>query len=303
MKGSQAGWIIIDKAPIMVEVSWHDCEPERGVYDFAKLDIMTTVYAGHDLYVRIKNTPPWAVRPEYAGIQCAPPQKVYYPDYIEFCKQVALRSGAKGLCIWNEPDVDPNLVFSMGLDKFFGGWGNPLEMYYGGMTYGAFFRQVYTSLKYWRRTLQVIGGEFMFATPESKSFVSGFLRAGARPDLVSFHCYAGFPQYDPTVLNNAVNEITVILNQYRALRPLWITEISVRKQGEETAEHVQAQTDYAMYLIRNYTRLGIQAAFWYTGCWEAWENTDLIGKNPETGEKYKKSTWYLVDKYVRLGVV
>ncbi len=92
--------------------TWHDLEPQRGVWRFDRLDSLVKTAKAHDkqILLTLGQTPTWASRdPHRASVYgtgaSAPPQEI--GDWIEYVSQVTnrYRGQIEAYEIWNEPNL------------------------------------------------------------------------------------------------------------------------------------------------------------------------------------------------------
>ncbi len=154
----------------------------------------------------VRSTPSWAQL--VPGFACGPMKSQYFDDFGSFMAQAVARySGPPYYVhhfeIWNEPDVDPNIIGSP--TEPYGCWGDNSDPYYGGRYYGQMLKVVYPMIKAVAPNVQVLnGGVLMHCDPridpvgcKPSKFLEGILVAGAKNsfDIVGFH---GYDYYNPT---------------------------------------------------------------------------------------------------------
>ena len=186
-------------------ISWAQVEATQGMRDWGGLstfeqNIKNAAEQNLSVIVTLTGTPGWAqVRPDYT---CGPMDPQYYDDFAEFARQAVAKYGiapygVKYWEIWNEPDVDPDLVSG---NSPFGCWGDDADPYYGGGVYADMLKVVYPAIKAADPRAQVlVGGLLLDCDPNIRpqscqpaNFLEGILRAegGASAfDGVSFHAY------------------------------------------------------------------------------------------------------------------
>jgi hypothetical protein len=191
---------------------WSDIQPTQGGglqwANAASLEaqLIEARKANLQTILVVRSTPSWAQL--VPGFECGAMKSQYFDDFGSFMAQAVARySGppyyVRHFEIWNEPDVDPNIISSP-TDPY-GCWGDNSDPYYGGGYYGQMLKVVYPMIKAVAPNVQVLtGGLLMHCDPridpvgcKPSKFLEGILLAGAKNafDIVGFH---GYDYYNPS---------------------------------------------------------------------------------------------------------
>lgn len=130
---------------VKIQVRWEDIEPERGVYDFEKLDMALRRARAKDIKVMLSivTTPHWA---REAGVDLerhGPPAD--YQDYVHFVAELMNRFGDRfhAIEVWNEQNLDREWTSLRGLRA---------------QDYVELLRQTYQAVKQINPNMMVISG-------------------------------------------------------------------------------------------------------------------------------------------------
>ncbi len=190
-------------------VDWASVEAVQGVYNWGVLAQNETEWInassnGLTVMLIVGHTPAWAQA--YPGKACGPIRADKLAAFGNFLNALVRRYGKppyniRHLEIWNEPDVDPDLVPG---ESAFGCWGDQDDAYYGGGYFGQMLQAVYPRIKAADpRVLVQIGGLLLDCNPNNpppgkdckpSRFFEGIVRhsGGAYFDAVGVH---GYDQY------------------------------------------------------------------------------------------------------------
>jgi hypothetical protein len=283
--------------------SWIEPYPPsdpRHLYRWGTVDEASLIAAAEnhmEMIGTIHWTPDWAQL--WPGVGCGPMHPDYLGAFAQFMQALVGRYSQHPYhvhrwVIWNEPDVDPDLVTPSSL---YGCWGDADDPYYGGGRYGAMLQAVYPAIKAVDSEAEVIVGGLLLDSPTniSSKFAEGILQAGGGPyfDVLAFHAYS----YYTGVLGHMTNpkwpdSVTAVPDKAAFLRgvleqygfgdkPLMVTEAALVcwKQPPEppSADCLETQ---AMYVPRVYAEglsLGLTELVYYsmTDDWEG-RNTGLL---------------------------
>jgi hypothetical protein len=184
---------------------WSVVEPAEGAREWgsaASLEKELISISAHNMHtiLIIRGTPSWAQK--NLGVHCGAMSEDKISAFAAFVHDTVLRYSqppynVKYWEIWNEPDVDPNLVSA---DSPFGCWGDPADAYYGGGYYAQMLKAVYPAVKLADPDAQVlVGGLLLICDPDNPpdidcspaKFFEGVLISGGGDylDGVSFHAY------------------------------------------------------------------------------------------------------------------
>lgn len=199
-------------------VDWRDLEPQKGQWNFSRLDRYVNEAGRHDieLLFTLGRTPQWAsARPNEDCKGCAA-EPASIEDWKNYVRTVArrYRGRIKYYEVWNEPRFyELEGRASKGKVGYFSGTANALV----GLAQAA---------------KQVLTEEDPAARLVSPSFVSGdlglrrlafFLKAGGGKyaDIIGFHYYVDVPEKIPVI----TRKMRSLLTTYQLDRlPIWNTE-------------------------------------------------------------------------------
>lgn len=192
-------------------VRWGIVEPEEGQRKWAALSDLERqlrTAAQNDLHVIlvVRYTPEWAQK--VPGATCGPILREKMQAFGNFMYDLVRRYSQSPFYIkyweiWNEPDVDPRLVYRLSSEAPFGCWGDPADEFYGGRYYAEMLKVIYPRIKEADPEAQVlVGGLLMSCNPASggctsdldrlaSKFFEGILvdQGGDYFDGVAFHNY------------------------------------------------------------------------------------------------------------------
>ncbi|MBF0231576.1 MAG: cellulase family glycosylhydrolase [Desulfamplus sp.] len=276
-------------------VGWPELEPEKGKWDFRRLDAYVEMAerAGVDVLLPLGRTPRWAsVRPDessaYGPGQAAEPFNL--ADWRNYVRAVALRY--KGRIyqyeVWNEPN----------LPLFFTGNQETLLRLQ---------KDAYQTLK----EIDPANILVMPAASTDKQWLDEYLALGGGmyADVIGFHFYA--PKQIPEVLVEDIRAVISLMECHGVgSKPLWNTESGWRIANTDgTTENVAGiSTKWklldpelaAAYVARALIlgrAAGLDRFYWY-----AWDNQGMgliepTSKEPKPGARaYEKTMKWLVGK-------
>lgn len=196
-------------------VRWSEVEPQEGQRNWnalADLEERIKYAVAHDLQVIliVRHTPVWAQK--IPGSYCGPIKADKLAAFGDFLYDLVSRySGApyfiKYWELYNEPDVDPDLVSPT---SPYGCWGDEDDPYYGGGYFAEMLKAAYPKIKQADPNAEVIpGGVLISCNPETgecnsdkevtaSKFFEGILinQGGDYFDGAAFHNY-DFYQFQP----------------------------------------------------------------------------------------------------------
>ncbi len=187
---------------------WSDVQPvKNGPYDWnsaSGLENELLLARTNDLQaiLLIRSSPSWAQK--VPGYPCSAIRLAYLDEFADFVYESVLRYSASPYNvtyyeIWNEPDIDPNVIPNP--SGPFGCWGNASDAYYGGGHYASMLKFVHPKLKQANPDAKLlVGGLLLDCDPNNPPaglnctparYLEGVLLNGGGPyfDGVSFHAY------------------------------------------------------------------------------------------------------------------
>ena len=251
---------------------WRDLNPRPDTFAWRAADDMVRTAQAHrlDLVVRLDKPPLWAGRGEPAQ----PPFDV--PAYLDFVEAVAsrYRGYVTGYIIWNEPN----------LAEEWGGWVAQPEQYVDMLCEAqARVRRADPG------ALVIAAGlaptnEFSPRAMDDREFLRQMLDHGAAScfDVLAAHDYGyGLPPDDPHGEHAGLNlarllDLREILDEARAVQPIWITELGYTVQPG-LHPHVSL-ADQAGYLLGAFRR--VRAEWPWVETFTVW-NLSYTGGTPE----------------------
>jgi hypothetical protein len=313
----------------MLTLRWDQIEPnppQNGVhiYNWSAVDeasLRAIAARGLKLIATVNFAPVWA-RQRPAQL-CSPMRSDALGDFAAFMSAAVSRYGAEPYKIhyweiWNEPDVDPDLLAGFP-DSVFGCWGDDDDPYYGGGYYAAMLQRVYPAIKAADSNAQVlIGGLLMDCDPtnppgdddkcRSTRFFDGILANGGGNyfDIVGFH---GYPPYLGSldqdinypgwkarggVVLGKISYLRETMSRYHVNKPVYHTEggllcpeWAVAYCDPPSQEFYNAQADYVVWLfVRNWA-VGVEATTWYTFNGEGWRYGGILGSPIDPKPAYR----------------
>lgn len=220
--------------------------------------------------------------------------------------------------IYNEPDVDPDLV-----DDYspFGCWGDDADTnYYGGDDFGRMMAAIYPRIKEANPDAQVLIGGLLLECDNthtypdgracaSAKFLRGILTTGATSfDIISYH---GYPLKKPEREDwertyelwahrggVVLGKLDFIRDTFEAasvpMKPVLLTEAGLlcwREGGcddypEEPGELQSDQANYAMRLYPRAQANDIMGALWYTYSGPGWRDSGVLDGNQNPRPAY-----------------
>jgi hypothetical protein len=290
---------------------WSKVESVEGVYrwdqqESLEQELMTAHQNGLRVILVVRATPEWAQK--YKGVSCGPIREDKLAAFGDFLYQAVKRYSqppynVKYWEIWNEPDIDYNLVINGRLESGsqYGCWGETDDPYAGGGDYSDVLKVAYPRIKAADSEAQVVvGGMLLRCYPETCSFddahyFEGILHHhGANDgdkyfDIVSFHAYEYYfgrlGKYGNTWWRSGWNStltlvkkaefLRSVMAQYNVDKPIMVTETALLCGSDGTEPiclHPDFENTKAAYIAQSYAAAlasGIKANIWYslTGNW------------------------------------
>lgn len=302
------------------EVAWSDIQPDEGdPLDWeaweatSNSDEMWILASQNNLtnIVIVDSAPLWAQ--SFYGFYCSAVKQSALDDFAAFMYELVSRYSQppyniKYWELWNEPDIDPVLVYA---DSPIGCWGNKNDTNgYGGGYYAEMLKVVYPEIKRADPTAKVlVGGLLLDCDPDISTacdngqhqdlpskFLKGILANGGGGyfDGISFHAYDGYyndlgkygqfswgSSWDGTgpVLIAKSNYIKSLLAEYNVTGKLLL--------NTENAIHCNSCTDdatfeltKAYYVAQTFAaalREGLTTNLWFS--LYGWRNSGLLKSN------------------------
>jgi hypothetical protein len=152
-------------------VNWALVEPSPGARDWSQLSaldkaLLTLSSQGIRPIVTVRGAPGWAQ--SVPGYECGPVDPSQYGAFAGFMHDLVSRYSASPYNVhdwemWDEPDIDPELVNP---NSFWGCWGVEGDEDYGGRAYSQMLSAVYPVIKAADPQAQVfVGGLLLFCNP------------------------------------------------------------------------------------------------------------------------------------------
>lgn len=243
---------------------------------------------------------------------CSPPANP--DDFAAFMRDrlvPRLRlAGVRYWILWNEPDVDPALLWHDGRyrDMGIGCWGDAKDFYYGGRSYGEMVRVVAPAIKAADPAAQVVlGGLLLDCDPNNPPpdygecrtgrFLEGVLvaGAGAHLDATAFSSYAhrrAANRVDWSIawsnwghnggaLVGKLQFVRSLLRSYGLRKPVLVTEAALTCRTANCSDPAPGGylDDQANYIVRLYIRAlanGVLGVQWYALTGGNFFESDLI---------------------------
>jgi hypothetical protein len=306
-------------------IPWAKVEPNEGDRNWGELagleqELLNAVDNDLVPIVAIVRAPDWA---DAGGKTCGPIEPEDLDAFADFMYDVVNRYSkdpyhVKYWEIWNEPDVDPDLVW---YGSWLGCWGDDGDPYSGGGYYADMLKVVYPKIKQADPYAQVLlGGLLLNCDPSNPPpwppgedchpahFFEGVIRNGGADyfDIVAFHGYPNYkgaiedweitfsPSWEPRggVVVGKANFLSEVMANYGVDKPLFQVEgglycaesPEVYCDGGPTAEFMEAQAAYVPRLfVRNWAE-GYMGTIWFslidTGWGQRFEGMLDSDKNP-----------------------
>ncbi len=247
-------------------VAWPQLEPERGKWDFARLDAYVTIAAEHhvEILLTLGLTPGWASsRPDEAsaygkGNAAAP---LNLNDWEEYVRVVATRYKGRihNYEIWNEPNVKGTFT------------GTAAELL-------KLSQSAYGELKSVDPTITVVSPS---ATAEDGvTWLDTFLAQGgcAYADVIGYHFYV--TPAAPEAMIPLIRKVKESMRRRNCEdRPLWNTETGWAKPRAFSSEE-----EAAGYLMRTYQLnwlMDVRRCYWYAWDNHNWSTLDLTARDAD----------------------
>jgi hypothetical protein len=301
---------------------WSKAEQVEGtiVWDeFADLEqeIFNASTIGMNVILVVRSTPTWAQ--EDTGSFCGPIKVDKVSAFADFMYEAVKRYSAppfnvKYWQVWNEPDVDHNIVLTNPDNSFayFGCWGDPADTYYGGGDYADVLQAVYPKVKAANPEAQVLVGGLLLPCKQGVSkgpcdhqekYLEGILdHHGAKDggnyfDYVAFHSYdyywGSLGKYgnsnwgsrwdDSPVITKKTAFLKDVMTQYGyTQKPLLSTETALvcGSDGEEpmclTGDFEDTKAYYVAHSYSNAIADDLVVNLWYATR-SGWRGNDLLG--------------------------
>jgi hypothetical protein len=183
-------------------VYWSDVQPVEGqdpdwsVLSGLETELQYATDNGMQVILLVSSTPEWARA--ISGVACGPIAQDKLADFGEFMFQLVNRykDRVQYWELWNEPDIDPDLVSP---DSRYGCWGDEDSADYGGGYYAEMLKVVFPKIKEADPNAQVLAGGLLLdcdparvcPTQKSGMFLDGIINNGGGDyfDGVSYHAY------------------------------------------------------------------------------------------------------------------
>jgi hypothetical protein len=280
-------------------------------------DLIRASSNGLEVILIVRSTPTWAQ--QIPGYKCGPIKPEQLPEFANFLSQVVKRYSVPPFNvsyyeIWNEPDVDYQLVPDPNTE--FGCWGNKDDEYYGGSEYANMLKSIYPVMKAANPDVQVVvGGLLLDCDPTnigkgycpteeqalSMKFFEGILRDNGMNDganffdIVSFH---GYPQPSATspiqseinyptwsnsggVVQGKISFLRSVMASYLVDKPIMQTEAAYITQGKNSSDFEQNKAEYVVWLFTRNMSQGLLGTTWYTLDGPGWRNGGLLDANQD----------------------
>lgn len=256
-------------------VSWPHLEPERGKWNFSRLDRYVSMAAHHrvEILLPLGLSPTWAAaRPQEPSAYQRPgwaSEPASLADWTNYVRTVALRyrGRVRYYEIWNEPN----------LTRFFSGSVEAMR----DLTCAAY------------RTIKSVDPEALVVSPAATEMGKGvkwlqeFFERGGHEcvDIVGFHFYT-YAHHGPEEMVTHMRAVTALARKYGRPR-IWNTEtgwyFANQRVLPKTKYRIQKLDEQEGYIARAHilgAAAGIERFFWY-----AWDNHTMGGLvEPDSGE-------------------
>ena len=301
---------------------WSRAEQVEGTYswgDFSELEqeIINASTIGMNVILVVRSTPTWAQAD--SGSFCGPIKDDKVSAFANFLYEAVKRYSAapfnvKYWQVWNEPDVDHNIVLTnpANSNAYFGCWGDPADTFYGGGDYADVLQAVYPKVKAASSEAKVLVGGLLLPCKQGVSLGScdhqekylegildhhGLNDGGEFFDYVAFHSYDyywgtlgkygnsnwGSRWDDSPVITKKTAFLKDVLTQYGYLdKPLLSTETALvcGSDGQEpmcfTADFEDTKAYYVAHSYSSAIADGLHANLWYATR-SGWRGNDLLG--------------------------
>jgi len=232
-------------------VTWKDLEPQRGVWDFSKLDAFVALAQLHkvDIILPLALTPRWASeRPSepssYTPGAAAPPSNLQ--DWIDYVQTVTARyKGKIGYYeMWNEANFAVTWT------------GTPEQLV-------NLQQAAYTAIKNNDPKAQLISANIdaMCGLPYLEKLLSlGYANSA---DIIGYHFYVSPNQ--PEAIATLASQVASLLSHYGVNKPLWNTETGWLSPSRFTSDDQAAAVVVRAMLVGHSS--GIGRFIWYE-----WDN-------------------------------
>ena len=232
-------------------VTWKDLEPQKGVWDFSRLDALVAQGQAHnvDMILPLALTPQWASqRPNeassYTPGAAAPPVNI--SDWTDYVATVAARYKGRIAYyeMWNETNVA-------------GTWtGTAAQLVSMQQAAYATIKSVDPNAQFISANLTASGG----LTLMKQLLDLGYQNSA---DIIGYHFYV-FPS-GPEAIATLYSQVSSLLGQYGVSKPIWNTETGWLLPGSIMGEDEAASVAVRALLVGRSS--GMQRFLWYE-----WDN-------------------------------
>lgn len=232
-------------------VTWKDLEPQKGVWDFSRLDAFVNQAQEHnvDVILPLALTPQWASqRPNEASAYtpgaAAPPVNI--DDWIDYVKTVTARYKGRIAYyeMWNEMNVTATWT------------GTPAEIV-------SLQQAAYTTIKSVDPDAKFISANL--TTSNGLSLMQQLLGLGYAnsADIIGYHFYVS--PAPPETIATLSSQVSSLLNQHGVTKPIWNTETGWQTGSTFTSDDEAAAVAVRALLVARSS--GIERFLWYE-----WDN-------------------------------
>ena len=232
-------------------VTWKDLEPQKGEWDFSRLDSLVALAQQHnvDVILPLALTPQWASqrpheRSAYTPGAAAPPSDIN--DWIDYVKTVTTRYKGRIAYyeMWNEMNVTATWT------------GTAAEIV-------SMQQAAYTTIKSVDPDAKLISANL--TTENGLPLLRKLLNLGYAnsADIIGYHFYVTPSQ--PEEIATLFSQINSQLGQYGVKKPIWNTETGWMSPMKFTNEDVAAAVAVRALLVGR--SAGIERFLWYE-----WDN-------------------------------
>lgn len=284
--GRMAGHVkyLVKGSFVIFPTYWSEIEAEKDILHW-NLDENVEAAKDHEIIFSIRNSPEWA---RDGSKECEPPRPSNYQDFVFFVLDLLDHYSdydVHGIEIWNEPDVDAEVVGSNA--HYYGCFGNSEE---GGQRYADLVNVVYDAVKDHNPAVKVAAGALLLGRTPSV-FWEAAEAVGIKYDVISFHSYPAYQENNFKMTFDKANYLRTFSD-----KPLWLTETSVLSHTESDG-HDREHADYLKYILAGALDHQIEMVINYALAGNGWMNTDLIGPGGR-----KKPAWEIYNKHLTGGL-
>jgi len=237
---------------------WDLLEPQRGVYQWDKLDHLVdlvTREGGMDILFTLPIASKWNGENKQVNMMGFPIGRTHFPtkdmeSFRDFCQTLAARykGRIKYYEAWNEPDF---LMFWKG------------DMQPDAAEYLPFLKEAYKTIKETDPDAIILNGGL--AKPQETLWLNKLLDLGGGSyfDIMNIHIYPAFARYP-----DALDVTEKILARHHLVKTIWVTETSTTGTFFETQNREKEEYDKSVYLVQNFTRAlsrpDVGCIFWHS---------------------------------------